>query len=164
MPMLNIKDPWLFLDCHAFSMGKVSLLPYLLSTYHKTGNYTPRERSSGGYIGIYLSVCPSVCQSFCPFVQICVQPITYLVGDCLTIFGKWVYQDETMCRAHSWCRYDVELQPITIFWFDIGLLHVAHASNNMRECVEYTHDTNSTLTFKHKVKFVGFHRVFVSDP
>ena len=28
-----------------------------------------------------------------------------------TIFGKWVYYHKTMCRVHSWSRYDHELWP-----------------------------------------------------
>ena len=119
--------------------------------------YTPRERSSGGYIEITLSVRLSV--------QIRVRPITflwfdiglpYLAHGCITmrrcvayihdpdttlnfdlkikligfltcfrvrpitfflvwhwatIFGTWVYHHKTICRVHSWSRYDLELWP-----------------------------------------------------
>ena len=51
------------------------------ASVQQTGNtnftldyYTPRKRSSGGYIEITLSVCPSVC-------EIPVRPITFLWFD-----------------------------------------------------------------------------------
>ena len=28
-----------------------------------------------------------------------------------TIFGTWVYHHKTMCRVHSWSRYEIELWP-----------------------------------------------------
>ena len=41
------------------------------------------------------------------------------------------------------------------FSFDIGLPNFSHACIPMRECVAYTHDPDSTLTFDLKVKFIG---------
>ena len=46
-----------------------------------TGNYCPREQSSGGYIEITLSVCPSVCEDTCPAHNF------FMVRHWLTIFG-----------------------------------------------------------------------------
>ena len=69
----------------------------------------PRERSSGGYIEITLSVrlsdCPSVCADSCPAHKL------FCVWHWLSIFVTWVYQHETMCRVNSWSRYDLELSP-----------------------------------------------------
>ena len=59
----------------------------------------------GGYIGI--TVCSSVCLSavLCP-------ALNFISVWCwLTIFGKWVYHNETMCHVHSWFWYDVDLWP-----------------------------------------------------
>ena len=70
--------------------------------------YTPRERSSGGYIEITMSVRLSIRLS----VQIRVRPITFfMVWHWLTIFGTWMYHHETMCRVHSWSRYELEPWP-----------------------------------------------------
>ena len=69
----------------------------------------PRERSSGGYIGITLSVCP-VCLFVRLSVQIRVQPTLFFVWHWLTIFGTWVYYHERICRKHSWSRYDLKLE------------------------------------------------------
>ena len=102
----------------------------------------PRERSSGWYIGITLSVR-------------------------LTIFGTWVYHHKTMCSVHSWSRYDLELWPkcqiiclcvraITFSWFDSGLPHLAHRSITMRRCDMSIHVPDSMLTFDLKVKCIGF--------
>ena len=71
--------------------------------------YTPRERSSGGYIGITLSVRLSVRPSVCP--DSCPAHNFFMVWHWLTIFGTWVYHHETMCRGHSWSRYNLELWP-----------------------------------------------------
>ena len=51
------------------------------------------------------SVCPSVCADSCPAHNF------FMVWHWLTIFGTWVYNHETMCRVHSWSRYDLELWP-----------------------------------------------------
>ena len=45
---------------------------------------------------------------------------------------------------------------ITFFLFDIGLQYLAHGSITMRGCVEYIHDSDTTLTIDLKVKFIGF--------
>ena len=84
------------------------ILPILKQTITALKNskihvYTPRERSSGGYIGITLSVHLSVRLSV--QIRVCF----FMVWHWLTIFGTWVYHHETMCRVHSWSRYDLEL-------------------------------------------------------
>ena len=71
--------------------------------------YTPRERSSGGYIEITLSVRLSVCLSVC--ADSCPAHNFFMVWHWLTIFGTWMYHHETMCLVHSWSRYDLELRP-----------------------------------------------------
>ena len=57
--------------------------------------YTPRERSSGGYIEISLSVCPSVCPSVRPSVHLSV-------------------------RLSVRPSVQIRVRPITFLWFDIG--------------------------------------------
>ena len=124
--------------------------------------YTPHERSPGGYIGITLSVRLSICLSVCLSVQICVLPIHFFVWHWLTIFGICVNHHETMCRVHSWSRFDLELwlkfkfiefltcfcvRPLTIFLFDVGLQYLAQGSYTMRRCDTYIHVPNSMLTF-----------------
>ena len=96
----------------------------------------------------------------------------------LTIFGTRVYHHETVCRVHSWPRYDLEIwpqdqiyrvltcfcvRPIPIFWFDIGLPYLSHGSITIRGCDRYIHVPDSMLTFDLKVKFIGFCHVFMSD-
>ena len=82
---------------------------YWLSLCQTTNYYTPRERSSGGYIEITLSVCLSICLSVC--ADSCPAHNFFMVWHWLTIFGTWVYHHGTMCRVHSWSRYDLELWP-----------------------------------------------------
>ena len=65
--------------------------------------------NEGGYIGITLSVRLSVCPSVC--ADSCLAHNFFMLWHWLTIFGTWVYQHETMCRVHSWSRYDLELWP-----------------------------------------------------
>ena len=96
----------------------------------------------------------------------------------LTIFGTWVNHHETMCRVHSWSRYNLDLwpqgqiyrllghirlllsclhvRPVTSVCFDIGISYLTHGSITMRGCVKYIHDTVTTLTFDPKVKLIGF--------
>ena len=127
--------------------------------------YTPRERSSGKYIGITLSVCLSVC------LQIRVRPITFfLVRHWLTIFGAWVYHHETMCRVHSWSQYDVYLwlqsriyrvyemalcKSAAFLSFDIAMLCLARVTCfPMVRCVTYIHDLCMTLTVDITTKII----------
>ena len=74
--------------------------------------YTPRERSSGGYIGITLSVrlsvCPSVCADSCPAHNF------FMVWHWLTIFGTWVYHHETMCRVHSLLHHALDILDLKV--------------------------------------------------
>ena len=125
----------------------------------------------GGGGGIYRnhSVCLSVC--FRLFVQIRVRPITFLGLTWLTIFSTLVYIHETICRVHSWSRYDLKLWPKrqiyrvldmlscpvhNFFWIDIGLPYLAHGCITIRRRVSYIHDPDVTLNFDLKVKFIGF--------
>ena len=85
----------------------------LIITDSSCSSYTPRERSSGGYIEITLSVrlsvrpsvCPSVCADSCPAHNF------FMVWHWLTIFGTWMYHHQTMCQVHSWSRFNVDLWP-----------------------------------------------------
>ena len=69
--------------------------------------YPPRTKFRGVYRNH--SVCPSVCPSVC--ADSCPAHNFFMVWHWLTIFGTWVYHHETMCRIHSWSRYDLELWP-----------------------------------------------------
>ena len=161
---------------------------FIYGTFSNGFHYTPRERSSGGYIeitlsvrlSVHLSVCPSVCLSVCPSVcaDLCPAHNFFMVWHWLTIFGTWVYHHETMCRVHSWSRYDLELWPQgqiyrvfdmfscpahNFFLIDIGLPYLAHGCITIRQCVAYIHHPDSMLTFDLKVKFKGFCHVFMYD-
>ena len=96
-------------------------------------DYTPR-------------VCPSVCADLCITMRRCVayihDPDTTLNFDLKVKFIGFL----TCFRV----------QPITFFWFDIGLPYLAHGSITKRGCVKYIHDPDMTLTFDLKVKFIGF--------
>ena len=72
-------------------------------------SYTPREQSSGGYIGITLSVCLSVCQSVCAVS--CPAHNFFLFWHWLTIFFTCIYHHERTCRVHSWSWFDIDLWP-----------------------------------------------------
>ena len=96
--------------------------------------YTPRERGSGGYIEITLSVCLSVC----PSVRLSV---------CLSVR----------------LSVQIRVRPITFLWFDIDLPYLAHGCITMRRCVAFIHDPDTTLNFDLKVKFKGFCHVFMYD-
>ena len=48
------------------------------------------------------------------------------------------------------------VQTITLFWFDIGLPYLAYGCITMRQCVSHTYNSDITLTFDLKVKFVWF--------
>ena len=110
--------------------------------------YTPRELSSGEYIGICLSVCLSVC--LCRFVS---GPLLFF-GLTLTLsrydLQLWpqgqIYRvfDMFLCLAHNF------------FGGDIGLPYLAHGCITIRRCVAYIHDPDTTLNFDLKVKFIGF--------
>ena len=52
--------PCTTLNCN-FHDPEAEVHVYIVKVHH----YTPRERTSGGYIGITLSVCPSVCADLC---------------------------------------------------------------------------------------------------
>ena len=47
-------------------------------------------------------------------------------------------------------------QPLTSVCFDIGIPCLAHVSITMRACVTFIYDSDRTLTFDLKVKFIGF--------
>ena len=49
------------------------------------------------------------------------------------------------CPAHNF-----------FFWFEIGLPYLAHGCITIRQCVMYIHDSDTTLNFDLKVKFIGF--------
>ena len=132
---------------------------------------THSERSSGGYIGITLSVCLSVCLSadLCPALNF------ISVWCCLTIIGKRVCHHETMCQVHSWFWYDVDLWPqqglwhifkswahnYFLFWYWFTIFGTCIYHHERMCCVHSWSDT--TLTFDLKVKFIGFWSVFLSD-
>ena len=120
------------------------------------------------------SVCPSVCLFVCPSVcaDSCPAHNFFLVWHWLTIFGTWISHHATMCRVHSWSRYELELwpqgqiyrvfdmfsiQPKAFSWFDIGSPYLAHGCITIRQCVAYIHVPDSMLTFDLKVKFIAFH-------
>ena len=102
--------------------------------------YTPRERSSGGYIEITLS--HSVRLSVRLSVQIRVRPITllwfdiglpYLVHGCITIRRcvAYIHDPDTTLNfdlkvKFIWFLTCFLVRPITFFWFDIGLQYLAH--------------------------------------
>ena len=44
--------------------------------------------------------------------------------------------------------------------FDIGLPFLAHGCITMRRCVAHINDSDTTLTFDHMVKFIGFFYMF----
>ena len=75
--------------------------------------YPPRMTFRGVYrnhfVCLSVCVCPSVCPSVC--ADSCPAHNFFMVWHWLTIFGTWVYHHETMCRGHSWSRYDLELWP-----------------------------------------------------
>ena len=65
-PSLSVNSSHFYL-----SMGQFQpILVYIIFKGRGFNYYTPREQSSGGYIGITLSVrlsvCPSVCADSCP--------------------------------------------------------------------------------------------------
>ena len=92
-------------------------------------------------LSVRLSFCPSVCADLCQAHNF------FLVWHWLTIFGTCVYHYETMCRAQLWSQYDFNLWPQgkiyrvfdmfscldhNFFWFDNGLLYLAHPCITMR--------------------------------
>ena len=135
--------------------------------------YTPRERSSEGYIGITLSVCSSVCADLCQAHNF------FLFLHWLAIFCTWVYHHEMMCRVHSCSRYDLELWPQSQIYrvFDMFLCLAVNCFliwhlltifgtwvyHLMRSCDTYIHVPDSLLSFDLKVKFIGFCHVFMSN-
>ena len=87
----------------------------------------------------------------------------------LTIFGTWVYHHETMCLyihdPDTTLNFDLNIkfigfltsfgvQPITTFWFDIGLLCLAHGCITIRQRVTNILDPDRTLNFDLKVKLI----------
>ena len=115
------------LICYIYS----SVKPYFTSFLH----HKSRE-------GVYRNqfVCPSVCSDSCPAHNF------FLVWLSLTIFGTWVYHYKTMCRAHSWSWYDIDIWPQGqicsvfdmiscpaynyLFLFDIGSPYLAHGPHH----------------------------------
>ena len=75
---------------------------YNLSVNHI--DYIPPTPSVNEFQG-GIFVCPSVCADSWP------APNFSLVWHWLSIFDTLVYHHETMCRVHSWSRYDLELSP-----------------------------------------------------
>ena len=148
----------------------------MLLTYLLYDIYAPRERSSGGYIEITLSVRLSVPLS----VQIRVRPITflwfdiglpYLAHGCITMGRCVTYIQD----PDTTLKFDLKVnfigfltcfcvRPITFVWFDIGLPYLAHWCITMRRCVAYIHDPDTTLNFYIKVKFIGFLTCFRVRP
>ena len=124
-----------------------------------TYSYTPRKRSSEGYIGINLSV----------RMQIRVRPITflwfdislpYLAHGCITMRGcvGYIHDPDTTVNFDLKVKFIgfltcFRVRPITFFWIDIGLPYLAHGCITIRQCVPYIHDPDSMLTFDLKVKF-----------
>ena len=101
-----------------------------------------------------------------------------MVWHWLTMFGKWVYHHETMCRVHSWTRHDLELWPqgqiyrvfdmfscpvhnffLDRHWLTIFGTWMYHHQTMCR----VHHDPDSMLIFDLKVKFKGFCHVFMYD-
>ena len=133
--------------------------------------YTPRERSSGGYIGITLSVRLSV--------QIRVQPIAflwfdiglpYLAHGCIIMRRcvAYINDPDTILNFDLKVKFIefltcFRVRPITFFRIDIGLPYLAHGCITIRQCVAYIHDPDSMSTFDLKVKFKGFCHVFMYD-
>ena len=72
-----------------------------------------------------------------------------------------VYRNHSVCPSVQIC-----VQPITFFWFDIGLPYLAHGFIPMRGCVayRYIHDPDRMLIFDFKVKFTGFLTCFRVRP
>ena len=122
--------------CFHKALCKVLQITFSVLKFRLLGcNYTPRERSSGGYIEITLSVRLSVCLSVC----LSVRPSVRL----------------SVCLSVQIC-----VRPITFLWFDIGLPYLAPGCFTMRRCVAYIHDPDTTLNFDLKVKFIGFFDMF----
>ena len=103
-------------------------------------------------------------------MKIRVLSITFLVWQLLTIFGTWMYHHETMCRVHSWSRFENDLWPqdqiyrflsclrvrsITSDCFDTDVPNLANRSITLREWVARVHNPDVSLTFDLKVKFIG---------
>ena len=57
-------------------------------------------------------------------------------------------------KFKGFCRLHV--RPVTSVSFDNGLSNLADRFINMRGCVKYIHDPDTTLNFDLKVKFIGF--------
>ena len=78
-----------------------------------------------------------------------------------TLFGMWVYHHGTMCLAHSWTLYDLDLRPQYqnyIFTMNLSLARcpwsltyayqvLAYGCITMRQHVAYILDLSMTLTF-----------------
>ena len=95
----------------------ITVINYMKSLWT---HYTQHERNSGGFLWITLSGCLSVRLS----VHIRVWTITFfMVWHSLITSGTRVYHHKTMCRVHSWSRYDLELWPQSQIYrvFDIFL-------------------------------------------
>ena len=122
---------------------------------------------------VRLSVRPSVC------AYSCLDHNFFIVWHSLIISGTWVYNHKTMCRVHSWSRYDLELWPQSQiyrvfdiflcpfhndFLFDIGLPDLAHGSITMRRYDKYIHVPDLMLTSDFKVKFIGLLSCFHVRP
>ena len=127
--------------------------------------YTPSERSSGGYIGITLSVRLSIHPSVCRFVS---GPLLFFgltlvyhiwhMG--LAPCDKYIHVPDLMLTFFlkvnfiGFCHFFMyTLQPLSL---DIDIPSSAHGPFTMRGCVKYIHDPDMTLTFDLKVQFIGF--------
>ena len=81
------------------------------------------------------------------------------------IFCIWVYLHETVCKVHSWSRYDVEFWPPCHVWFglssdrsflsfDIVIPYLSHDCITMVRCVIYIQNLCMTLTFGLNIKIL----------
>ena len=117
-------------------------------------NYTPRERSSGGYIEITLSVRLSVCLSVCPSVlQIRVRPITflwfdiglpYLAHGCITMRQcvAYIHDPDTTLNFDLKVKFIgfftcFRVRPITFFWITLAY-HIWHKDVSPSDNVSHT--------------------------
>ena len=105
-------------------------------------------------------------------MQICVQPTTFIWFDIGLPYLADVYitMRPSVTYIHdsdTTLNFDLKVKfigfltcfrvrPITFFWFDIGLPYLAHGCITIRQCVMYIHDSDTTLNFDLKVKFIGF--------